>query len=114
MPFSYFIDNYPKYNSTLMNNHEVLDKEIKYPTTRLFKIIKVLIITGAVFGIHPWFIIISAPLYFLGVVILWVKVDLKRKVKLKWTLYPLLGVPCAWAIIFLVGFLIKYVFKINM
>ena len=97
-----------------MKNYEVLDKEIKHPPTRLFKFIKVLIITGATFGILPWFIIISAPLYFLGVVLLWVKVDLKRKVKLKWTFYPLLGILCAWVVIILIAFLFEHVLKIEM
>ena len=61
--------------------------------------IKTLIIVGAIFGIHPFAIIISFPLYFSGVIMLWVDKKIPRKSKLKWTIYPILGIISFWAII---------------
>lgn len=82
-----------------MNKNEILDKEIKHTNTPLFKSIRVLIILGTIFGIHPFLIIISTPLYFSGVILLWVKIDIKRNLKLKWTLYPLIVIICIWILL---------------
>ena len=70
---------------------------------RIFETIsKVLIVIGAIIGIHPLAVFFSIPLYSLGLVGLWTSKTRSRESKLRWTIYPLIGIIIAWILI-LVG-----------
>ena len=82
-----------------MTDTTIIDQEKLDQKSSPSGLIKTLIIVGAIFGIHPFAIIISFPLYFSGVTMLWVNKKPPKKSKLKWTIYPILGILSVWAII---------------
>jgi len=82
-----------------MKNSTVIDSDKIIKNHKPSSLTKFLIITGAFFGIHPWAIIISIPLFSIGLIRLWRNIDLNKKLKLKWTLYPLLIIVSIWILI---------------
>lgn len=58
-----------------------------------------LIIIGSIIGIVPLAIYLSLPIYLSGVFLLFKSSKVKR-IRLYWTILPLIGIMLVWAIIF--------------
>ena len=91
-----------------MTYKTVIDNEGLIKTKNPPGLTQTLILVGAFFGIHPWAIIISMPLYTIGLVLLWRNKALIKKAKLKWTFLPILGIFIIWAIIVLLLVIYEY------
>lgn len=93
-----------------MTSEMITDRKQSNEKTRPSVITKTLIIIGGIFGIHPLLIIISLPLYLTGVIILWLNKNISRKLKLKWTIYPIICIISVWLIIIISTFIYKKIF----
>ena len=68
-------------------------------TPKIISFGKFLIVLGAIFGIHPFLVIISVPVYVIGLLIIWKSTVVSRKRKITWTIAPLFGILIVWILI---------------
>ncbi|QHI37773.1 hypothetical protein IMCC3317_31550 [Kordia antarctica] len=71
-------------------------------THKIISFGKFLIVLGAIFGIHPFAVIISIPLYVIGLIIIWKSTIVSRKRKIIWTIAPVFGIFIVWILIILI------------
>ena len=72
------------------------------PKNKKLTIGKVLVIIGSVFGIHPFAVILSLPLYLIGQIIIWKSKYLSRRNKILWTIMPIFLILIIWSIIMII------------
>lgn len=72
------------------------------PKNKKLTIGKVLVIIGSVFGIHPFAVILSLPLYLIGQIIIWKSKYLSRRNKILWTIIPIFLILIIWSIIMII------------
>lgn len=65
---------------------------------RSFRLARIFLLTGAIIGIHPFLVVLSVPLYLIGLVLLW-RSNVGPGVKLRWVLWTLAGIVIAWLLI---------------
>jgi len=63
---------------------------------------KVLVILGSVFGIHPFAILLSIPLYFIGQIIIWKSKHISQRTKILWTVIPIVSILIIWSLIMII------------
>ncbi len=68
---------------------------------------KICIIIGAFFGIHPFTVFFSFPIYLIGEIIVWKSNNLSHRSKILWTIIPLISILIIWAVIMIITFIFE-------